>query len=162
MPQICTICSHPQRPEINAALISSESRLRNIAARFTVSTGALQRHKANHLPASLVKAAEIADVIEAGTLLNRLKALNHETAAVLREARATDSKNNELALKVIARLEKQIELEGKLLGELQEGSTVNVILSSEWLALRSAIMAALEPYPAARLAVSGAVKNAGR
>lgn len=94
-------------------------------------------------------------------MLDRLKALNRETAAVLREAREGDSKNNDIALKAIARVEKQIELEGRLLGELHEGSTVNIILTPEWQALRAAIMAALEPYPAARLAVAEAVRNAG-
>jgi transposase-like protein len=160
MPRICTICAGAQREEINTALVSHES-IRAISRRFGVSASALQRHRASHLPATLVKAAAVADVMEAGNLLERLKALNRETAAVLREARDGDSKNNDLALKAIARVEKQIELEGRLLGELHEGSTVNVILTPEWQALRAAIMAALEPYPTARLAVAGAVKNAG-
>jgi hypothetical protein len=160
MPRLCTICISDLREEINAALISRES-LRALSKRFGITTSALQRHRASHLPATLLKAAAVADVMEAGNLLERLKALNRETAAVLREARDGDSKNNDLALKAIARVEKQIELEGRLLGELHEGSTVNVILTPEWQALRAAIIAALEPYPAARLAVAGAVKNAG-
>ena len=87
------------------------------------------RHKTDHLPAAVVKAAEIAEVVQANALLGRLKALNRETAAILREARAAGSKDNELALKCIARAEKQIELEGRLLGELkaEQGATVNVI-----------------------------------
>jgi hypothetical protein len=160
MPRICTVCASPQREEINAALISTDS-IRTIANRFRLTASAVQRHRAGHLPAALLKAAEIADVVEAGTLLERLKAINRETAAVLREARATDTKDNELALKAIARVEKQIELEGRLLGELNEGAVVHVVVSPEWQRLRVAILTALEPFPAARLAVAGAVLNAG-
>ena len=71
---------------------------------------------------------------------------------VLREAR--QSKDHELRLKAIARAEKQIEFEGRLLGELQDGATVNVAIMPEWLALRAALLAALAPYPEARLAVA--------
>jgi hypothetical protein len=74
--------------------------------------------------------------------------------------RADDTKNNDVALKAIARAEKQLELEGRLLGELNEGSTVNVVLTPEWSAIRAAILKALEPYPAARFAVAGALTNA--
>ena len=159
MPRICTVCASTQREEINAALISTGSSFRDLATRYLVSTSALQRHKAGHLPATLLKAVAVAEVVEAGTLLERLKALNRETAAILQEARAAGSKDNELALKAIARVEKQLELEGRLLGELKEGSTVNVLVSPEWHSMRSAILAALESYPAARLAVAEALSN---
>jgi hypothetical protein len=158
MSRICTVCASAQREEINTALISTES-IRAIANRFSLTASALQRHKAKHLPASLVKAAAVAEVVEAGNLLDRLKALNRETAAILQEARAAGSKDNELALKAIARVEKQLELEGRLLGELKEGSTVNVVVTPEWQNLRARIMAALEPFPPARLAVAAALRN---
>jgi len=160
MARTCTICTHQERVAINEALLGIDS-LRTIADRWSVSKTALIRHKTDHLPTSLTKAAAVAEVVEAGNLLERLKVLNWETAAILREARASDSKDNELALKAIARIEKQIELEGRLLGELNEGATVNVLVSPEWQSLRAVILAALEPYPAARLAIAGALKNAG-
>ena len=72
-----------------------------------------------------------------------------------------DSKDNGLALRAIARVEKQLELEGRLLGELNEATTVNVIVSPEWQKVRAVILAALEPYRAARLAIVGALQNAG-
>jgi hypothetical protein len=159
MSRTCTVCANPQREGINAALISLES-IRAISTRFGVTPSALQRHKAKHLPATLVKAAAVAEIADAGTLLDRLKSLNRETAAILREVRADDTKNNDVALKAIARAEKQLELEGRLLGELNEGSTVNVVLTPEWSAIRAAILKALEPYPAARFAVAGALTNA--
>src|SRR5207248_2630685 len=131
--------------------VNNES-LRTIADRWSVSKTALLRHR-DHIPASLAKAVEAREVAEAGTLLDRLKALNRETAAILREARAEGRKGADLALKAIARTERQLELEGRLLGELNEGATVNVLVSPEWQSVRAVVIAALEPYPAARLAV---------
>ena len=99
---------------------------RNIARRFGTSRAALFRHKRTDLPATLVKATEIAEVAEADTLLERLKSLNKETAAILREARTEGTKDNELALKAIARAEKQIELEGRLMGQLADQTKAGV------------------------------------
>ena len=47
-----------------------------------------------------------------------------------------------------------LELLAKLLGELRDGAAVNVAVSPGWVAVRSAILDALAPYPDARLAVA--------
>ncbi len=39
-------------------------------------------------------------------------------------------------------------------GELDDRPQVNVLVAPEWLAVRSAVLAALAPYPAARVAVA--------
>jgi hypothetical protein len=142
---------HPEREEINAALLS-ETPLRDMARRYATSKDALARHR-EHLPVHLVKASDAAEVIQADTLLGRLLSLNAETMAILKEARAGRIKDNELALRAIARAEKQLELQGKLLGELNEAPTVNILAVPEWFSLRSTIIAALEPYPEAKQAV---------
>ncbi len=152
MPRSCSICLHPEREEINAALLS-ETPLRDMARRYATSKDALARHR-EHLPLHLVKASDAAEVIQADTLLDRLLSLNAETMAILHEARTGRIKDNELALRAIARAEKQLELQGKLLGELNDAPTVNILMAApEWLALRSTIILALEPYPQARTAV---------
>ena len=125
VPRTCTICKHPSREEINAALITGES-FRNIAKRFETSTTALFRHKKADLPATLVKSAEIAEVVEADTLVGRLQSLHTETMAILREARSEGTKDNALALKAIGRAEKQLELGARLLGELPQHSKADV------------------------------------
>ncbi len=152
MPRYCTICLHPEREETNAALVADEP-YRTIADRWSVSKTALIRHKEGHIPAHLAKAQEAAEVVQADSLLDRLLSLNAETMAILKEARAGRIKDNELALKAIARAEKQLELQGKLLGELNEAPTVNLLAVPEWFSLRSTIIAALEPYPEAKQAV---------
>ncbi len=153
MPRVCTICSCKERAEIDAALVAGEP-LRGISRKFFGSVkaeDALSRHRAEHLPVRLVKAQGAAEVVQAGSLLERLLELNAETRAILREARL--EQDNELALKAVARVEKQIELEGKLLGELREGPTVNLVVNAEWLELRALIVQAVSPYPEAREAV---------
>lgn len=45
----CTICIHPKRKKIDAAILDGESR-RSIANRFGVSEAAVQRHKKHILP----------------------------------------------------------------------------------------------------------------
>ena len=104
MPNTCTVCKHPSRDAINAALLGPDS-LRKIAARWSVSKTALLRHKAAHLPAAIVKAAAVKEEISGGKLLDRLTTLNRETASILREARTAETKDNQLALRAIARAE---------------------------------------------------------
>ena len=68
-------------------------------------------------------------MVRGETLLNRLKALNHETAEILREARAAGSRDNGIAVKAIARVERQLEFEARLLGELSDSAKVAVGVS---------------------------------
>ncbi len=159
MPNTCSLCKHPSREEIDAALLGVES-LRKIAARWAVSKSALLRHKAAHLPAAIVKAAAAKEEISGGKLLDRLTTLNRETTSILREARTAETKDNQLALRAIARAERQLLLEGKLLAEMKEDpATVDLTLAPEWLTLRAAILLALEPYPAAQAAVVKALES---
>lgn len=57
MPRVCTICTHPQRVEIDKAIVAGES-IQTIANRFPVSAQAVKRHRDSHLVDQLVRAAE--------------------------------------------------------------------------------------------------------
>ncbi len=149
MPRTCTACGHPERSEIDAALVAGET-LRDIARQYRVGKDVVARHKEAHLPGRLVRAREVEEIADADTLLSRLRDLNRETAAILKEARAKGSKDNELALKAIACVEKQIELEGRLLDILNDRPVVNILVSPEWQRLRTVLVGALEPYQEAR------------
>jgi uncharacterized protein YllA (UPF0747 family) len=153
MPRVCTICTHEQRPGINAALLN-ETPLRDIARRYATSKDALSRHR-DHLLRQLVKAQEQEDVSQAIDVVKQLKAINGATLAILKEAR--DEGNGELALKAVDRIQRQLELQAKLLGELQQEGTINVSVSPEWLTLRAVLIQALQPYPEAARAVSKAL-----
>ena len=52
-----------------------------------------------------------------------------------------------------------LELLGKLAGELKEGQTVNVIVSPQWVELRTTIIKALEPHPDAKSTVLRALQG---
>ena len=154
MPRPCATCRHPDRADIDASLVGGEPN-RRVAARFALSEASVRRHRADHLPAALTQARAAAEVASADTLLDRLRSLNRETADVLRAAKV--ARGHDLRLRAIARAEKQIELEGRLLGELIDAPTVNVAVLPEWLGLRAAVLRALAPFPAARLAVAAAL-----
>jgi hypothetical protein len=60
----------------------------------------------------------------------------------------------ELVLKTAARLQPQIELLAKLIGELDERPQVNILVSPEWIAVRAVVLEPLTPYPELRAAVA--------
>lgn len=65
MSRVCTICSHPEKSAIDAQLVDPDVSFRNIAERFSVSIGSLSRHKADHLPGTLVHAMKVQQEDEA-------------------------------------------------------------------------------------------------
>lgn len=150
MPRACTVCAHPERRAIDKALVAGGS-LRDIAGQFGLSKSAVERHQAEHLPKVLAEARAHEDVAHALDVVQQLKTINAVSMTVLKEAR--DARDGDLALKAVDRIHKQIELQAKLLGELDERPQVVLVQSPEWLALRRVIVAALAPYPEARLAI---------
>ncbi len=159
MPRVCLVCSHEQRQIIDQALVTDASN-RRIAAQYGMSEAAVRRHKAEHLPTSMVKAQEQTDVRQAIDVVAQLKAINGAALAVLRAAR--EDRNGELVLKAVDRIQRQLELQAKLLGELQDGPTVNIIISPEWLQIRALVIQAVTPYPEAAQAITAALSASER
>ncbi len=58
-------------------------------------------------------------------------------------------------------LEGHLRLLGELVGKLATVGTGNFLISNEWLALRGRMLAALAPYPDARLALAAAIEGDG-
>ncbi len=154
MPRTCTVCSHPDRPAVDTALIAGEP-YRDIARRFRVSKDAVARRKDEHLPAGMVKAQEVTDVRHAIDVVQQLKAINGVCMSVLKDAR--DQGDGDLALKAVDRIQRQIELQAKLIGELDDRPTINIIGSLEFVAISTTLTAALADYPDARGAVARAL-----
>jgi transposase-like protein len=151
MPRQCSVCAHASLHAINTALVAGGS-LRDIARQFGLSKDAVARHQADHLPAALVAAVGAEETRQALDVLQQLKTINAAALTVLRDARA--AQDGDLALKAIDRIQRQIELQAKLLGDLDERPVVNVLLSPEWQQLRGQLVAALAPFPTARVAVA--------
>jgi hypothetical protein len=157
VPRSCTICEYPEREAIDRALVGDASN-RSVASLFDGSEAAIRRHKANHLPAKLVMAQKAAEVVQADNLLEQVRDLQQSTLNIL--AGAEQAKQYRTALGAIREARGNLKLLAKLLGELDDGPTVNVLISPEWLELRAVIVGALEPYSEARGAVLRAIEGA--
>ncbi|MDP9480512.1 MAG: hypothetical protein M3R38_33430 [Actinomycetota bacterium] len=158
MPRSCSVCTHPNRDEIDRALVAGEPN-RRIAARCDVTERAIRNHKAGHLPAKLVMAQEAAAVAEADDLLAQVRDLQRRAHNIL--DRAEEAGELRVALSAIREARGNLELLAKLLGELDDRPQVNVLVSPEWLELRTVIVGALDHHPQARDAVLRAVEGLG-
>jgi hypothetical protein len=72
VPRVCTVCTHPLRAQIDAALSQGSGSLRSIAAQFGVSLTALLRHRDDHLPAAVTRSADAqrqADALDVARIL---------------------------------------------------------------------------------------------
>ena len=154
MPRRCTICNHPQREGIDEALVAGEA-FRNIAQRFAASPDAVYRHQQGHLPQALVQAKEASEVSQADGLLAKMHALEADAKRI--QGAAEKAGDFRTALQGIRELVRIIELQARLLGELKDGTTVNLLVLPAWQELRAVILLALVPYPEARAAVATAL-----
>jgi hypothetical protein len=122
MAQPCSICTHPRLREINKAIISGESN-RAIARQFDTSKDAVARHRKDHLPGKLVKAANAKERRDAAKLLDLMddmltdakgviesakKSKDHRTLLMgIREGRETASRLLELTM--VKDIEKRLD-----------------------------------------------------
>jgi hypothetical protein len=124
-----------------------------------LSESAVYRHKTEHLPAQLLKAKEVEEVVQAEDLLDQVRNLQAHALDILE--RAEKAGDLRTALAAISQARGNLELLGKLAGELDERPVVNLNVSPEWLELRAVMVGALEPYSEARGAVLSALEGAG-
>jgi hypothetical protein len=158
MPRRCTVCAHLQRQDIDELLVSG-GPYRSIAKRFGLSESAVYRHKTEHLPVHLSKARAANEVAQADNLLDQVRNLQGHALDILERAEKTGDLRTALA--AISQARGNLELLGKLAGELDERPVVNLILSPQWLELRTVIVGALEPHPAAHRAILRALESVG-
>lgn len=151
MPRRCTICDHPERTAIDRELVAG-TPLRHIAERFGLSLASVARHKDGHLPRELTAAREAATAAEADDLLAQVARLRTDARRIAE--RAERRRDLRTALQGIRELSRLVELQARLLHELSDGPTVNLVVSDEWRRVRTALLAALAPYPEARAAVA--------
>ncbi|UZX16545.1 hypothetical protein KQ693_05815 [Thermus sp. PS18] len=103
-----------------------------------------------------------AQAVEQGkTVLERIMELNRQAREVLEEARARGRYT--AAVQAIGAATRLLELEARLLGELDESPKVQVALvaSPEWARLKALVLEALAPYPEARAALVERLEEAG-
>jgi hypothetical protein len=154
MAQLCSICTHPNRTAIDAALLESRS-YRDIAGQYNVSKSALERHRP-HITPALAKAKEAREVADADSLLEQVRTLQAEASSVLDSAK--ESGDLQTALKAIAQARACIELLAKLTGELAAQPTINLTINPVWIETRTVILQALSGHPGARADVVTALE----
>jgi hypothetical protein len=121
MPRTCTICTHADRKAIDGALVGG-GVFRELAAKYRVSEDAIARHKASHLSATLVKAAEAEDAYRADDLLAQARALQAKAIGILDRAEAAGDLRTALSaireargnLELLAKLLEQTDLEKRI------------------------------------------------
>ena len=117
------------------------------------------RHNAGHIAPSLALAQQAVTVAHADDLLSQVRDLQTRALSILKKAEETGDLRT--ALGAIREARGNLELLAKLLGEIQQQApVVNIVMSPEWIQMRTTILQALEPYLDARLAVVEAL-NAG-
>lgn len=153
----CHTCDHERRAEIELRL-ANKTPIRVIADKYGIAKDSLYRHRKLHMPSELIQQLQATGHRASAADLDQLKqaesegllqTLVHERARQQRiadKAEVIDDFANATRASVAAL--KSSELIAKLLGDIQTGSrTVNVLVSPEFHAFRTAVIQALRPYP---------------
>jgi len=161
MTRRCTVCDHPDREEIDRQLVCG-TQYRIIADRFSLSFGAVARHKDGHIPAVLVKAQDAGEVAQGDTLMDQVRALQAEAVDILTEARAAGDLKT--ALQGIGKARDCLELLFKVEGRLQGQQSVQVAVcmdiynSPQWRQVGAMLAEVLQDYPALRGEIAARLK----
>jgi hypothetical protein len=157
MSRACSVCTHPDAVLINEALVIDGTSNRAVARQYELSKDALRRHR-EHIPQLLLEASQAMEVADADDLLSQVRDLQRRSLAILDQAE--DAGELRTALSAIAQARSNLELLGRLAGQLQQAGTINIHLHHEWIELRALILTALEPYSEARGALLTALEEA--
>jgi hypothetical protein len=161
MPQ-CTLCAHPERRQIERAILARQETQTAIAARYGLTVRMLQNHAHRHLGPAATAAARHrgprpGDVLAVGAVIDNIRAeVATLYAAQRRIADAAEADGNfRTALHGLKEARESLALLARMEGELNDGATVNVALvqSPEWNAVRGELLRALDTHPEARVAV---------
>jgi hypothetical protein len=110
----CTVCDHPARSSIDAAIIADTCAHRIIAKQYGVSPASVLRHQhSGHLTQALVRSKQVQDEILGLNLWEQLQHINRVAWELLEEAREIgDLRGALVALKTV---QDQLALQNQLL-----------------------------------------------
>ena len=157
MARTCTICSHPERLEIDRRA-RIEKDIAKIAKEFSLSYPALYRHlAANHHIRDVTAIPTSAEIATSEDIYKEIEKWHDEAKDLQKTA-----KNNgdiKTALLGLDKALRCLELMAKIHGQIPTGPQITIINNPEWIELRTVIIGALEPYPDAREAVVRAIRK---
>lgn len=148
----CKSCNNPNHEEYDKDYFSGKINKSEYARLVGCSIPSVTRHIENHVPKDLAVATEAQAVTKADDLLSQIS--YYETEARRYKEMAEADGNIELALKSVDRALKCVELYAKVRGIINDQPQVNILIAHpEWIALRTTIIRALNPFPEAREAL---------
>ncbi len=100
-------------------------------------------------PLMLRRKARLSDLLE------RAEQGSGDVTITLVEHKAADPRK--LIIDATARLEGHLRMLAELIGKLQTQGTTSIAVAPEWLALRTQLVAALAPFPEARIALAALI-----
>lgn len=156
MARQCSICTHPQRDEIDQAIVSGE-KYRSISQRFDVSEAAIGRHK-KHISAAIVDAERQKAVSGTAKMLKELsRGFDSLARAADRAEEEGDDRRMAYLWKTAGDLAKPLlQIAGDLPGD---GTTINIYQAPQWLKIQAVIFRELQPYPDIRVRLAEALKE---
>jgi hypothetical protein len=110
-------------------------------------------------PESSGRCSDLPEAAQADSLLDQLKDLQAKALAILQRAEGTGDLRTATA--AIGQARQNLELLGKLAGELGPDTQVNVLVEPDWHRIRTVLMEALAPYLEARVAAAEAIRRLG-
>lgn len=169
----CTICDHDERWRIEL-LRAGGASLDSLATKFGASRDAIGRHWANHVHADLKASylagpAQLADLAATATA-EGASVLDHyrcvRTMLMSQLAATTEAGDARGAAIVAGQVVSVLEKIGRVTGEISAlaAGTINIqnnvaiVNSPQFAKVQAAILRALAPHPAARLAVVDALR----
>ncbi len=160
--------AHPQSEEIIKRLASGEEYSKIVQDFPDISWFDLDYYQKNKLPELLSKSNDLksladeieqADVHKGDTYLQLIIGLQKKALDALEQQ---DASSNPKAWAMVSREARgYLELLGKALDRIRDTppAQITIINNPEWVELRTLIIGALEPYPAAREAVIDAIRK---
>jgi transposase-like protein len=153
MARTCTVCSHPEKEEIDRLLVRGDS-IAGIARDFAVSEDALKRHFDNHVPKTLAASPSAKEITDADKLLFEIEEVKNRALRLLDKAEnAQDTRVYGPPSQYLKEFREYVRLMAELSGKLAAQPQITIINNPQWVELRTLIIAALESYPEAREAV---------
>jgi len=163
MARPCSACVSPKRLQIDTELAGEQTTLSALARRIGVSRDALRRHRDQHLSPALAKVAierygadSAEQAFDSVTL--RVESLLDRLEVLL--AIAEDRKSLVGGANIAREIRQSLELVARLRGELNDkpqNVTVNVLSTPEFTGVVTKLIAALGPWPEARIAAAGVI-----
>jgi hypothetical protein len=163
-PRRSTIIGHPDQARIERDLALGRP-LQRIARKYGISKDAAWRHK-RHLPPQL-KAALAAHALAPGQDLEQIRITESEgllanlaaqrARLLLSQDAALEAEQFGIVAQLASGIHRNLELVGKYLGEFAQHSihtTISLLVTPEYLELRSGLLRALQPHAEARQAVA--------